>query len=158
MGATLAAVQVSVGKALNNRPELVQLWFANMLQYSMADTLTGHYSTFAEIGVATLQMVAEQQNIALTEANAEAAIVGPIRSLPAHPDVVPGLDQLQKFDLTLVTPTNSSKVGVRAQMVSAGSASHFQRYLSIDAIQKYEPDAIVGGVNDLADRLAKPAA
>ncbi len=136
----LQAISTSAGKALDGRTDLVPLWFATMLQYSMVDTLTGNYSEFADIGAAALQMVAAENKLPLTQDEARAAIRGPIRTLPPHQDVQPGLKKLKEMGFTLVTLTNSSEAGVSEQMRHAGLEKYFDHYLSIGEIKKYKPD------------------
>lgn len=136
----LQAISASAGKALDGRTDLVPLWFATMLQYSMVDTLTGNYSEFADIGAAALQMVAAENKLPLTQDEARAAIRGPIRTLPPHQDVEPGLKKLKEMGFVLVTLTNSSEAGVSEQMRHAGLEKYFDRYLSIGEIKKYKPD------------------
>ena len=48
----LTPVKERVGKALGGRPELVQLWFTTLLQYSLATTVADKNFDFAEIGAA----------------------------------------------------------------------------------------------------------
>lgn len=95
----LTVMKESVGKALGNRSELLPLWFTTMLQYSLVTTVGRQYNDFGIIGAAALQMVAANNNITLTEAQAKEAILTPIRSLPAHPEVKESLERLKKPDI-----------------------------------------------------------
>src|SRR5438552_18819713 len=63
-------------------------WFNEMIQLSMAATLTGHYVEFPKLAKAALDAVAARYGIRLT-AEAEAAIVAVTRTAPAYPDVEP---------------------------------------------------------------------
>lgn len=130
----------SVGAALGDRPALLPLWFSTMLHHSLVSTVSGEYQDFGNIGVAALMMVAVNNNIEINEEDAKAAIVPPLLSLPAHPDVKPGLNQLSSAGFKLVTLTNSSNYGVKRQLEHSGLIDYFEARMSIEDIQIYKPD------------------
>ena len=135
----MTPLKKSVGKALNGREDLLPLWFSTMLHYSLVETVTGNYHSFGEIGTAALMMVAEIQGIELSYDAAKESIVTPLRSLPPHPDVVPGLKKLIKGGFGIVSLTNSSPTGVSAQFKNAGLTEYFEKSYTVEAIQKYKP-------------------
>ncbi|KYG76370.1 2-haloacid dehalogenase [Roseivirga ehrenbergii] len=135
----LTAMKESVGKALGNRSDLLPLWFTTMLQYSLVTTVGRQYNDFGIIGAAALQMVAANNNISLTESEAKEAILTPIRSLPAHPEVKESLARLKDAGYTLVSFTNSSNKGVETQFTNAGLLEFFEERLSIEDIGKFKP-------------------
>ncbi len=135
----LAPLKVSVGKALNNREDLLPLWFSTMLHYSLVETLTGSYHSFGEIGTAALIMVAEKQDIELAYEDAKSAIVTPLQSLPPHQDVATGLKLLSENGYRLFSLTNSSDEGVKAQLRNAGLTGFFEKSYSIESVGKYKP-------------------
>lgn len=135
----LAPLKKSVGEALGGREDLVPLWFSTMLHYSLVDTTTGKFHGFAEIGVAALQMVATNHGITLTKEEARAAIVPVIVNMPAHPDVLQGLKKLKAAGFTLVTLTNSSNAGIKAQLENSGLNEVVDRSLSVEDIKTYKP-------------------
>ena len=59
----------------------------------------GEYHSFGEIGIASLEMIANQQNIALTSEEARAAVLTPFRDLAPHKDVVEGLKKIRSAGL-----------------------------------------------------------
>lgn len=134
----LEAMKQSVAQALNGRADLLPLWFTTMLQHSLVATVGDHYDDFGLIGAATLQMVARNQGIELSEEAARQAIA-PIRSLPPHPDVKPALEQLKQAGYRIVTLTNSSQAGVDTQMKNAGLFDLFETRLSIEELQMFKP-------------------
>jgi 2-haloacid dehalogenase len=138
----LGPLKDSVTRVLGGRKELVTLWFTTMLQYSLVATVGDQYRDFGEIGAATLQMVARNNNISLTEEKAKEALK-PILSLPAHPDVPEALASLKKAGFRLVTLTNSSNKGVEAQMTNSGLGQYFEKMLSIEDIGLYKPHSRV---------------
>ena len=136
----LTAMRYSVGKALGGREDLLPLWFSTMLHHSLVTTASGDYHGFGTIGVAALQMVAKNNGINLTNAEAKTAIVTPLLSLPPHPDVKTGLRALKQQGFTLVSLTNSSNAGVKAQFEHAGLMDFFDLRLSIEDIKVFKPD------------------
>ncbi|MCK0132397.1 haloacid dehalogenase type II [Flavobacteriaceae bacterium F08102] len=135
----LTLMKKSVGKALNNREDLLPLWFTTMLQYSLVNTVSNQYQDFGLIGAAALRMVASNNGITLSETEAKEAIVGPILSLPAHPEVKEALSQLKKAGYTLVSFTNSSNKGVETQFNNARLTEYFDTRLSVEDIGKFKP-------------------
>ena len=138
----LDAMKESVAAALGGRPDLLPLWFTTMLQYSLVATVGDHYDDFGVIGAATLQMVARNHDIDLSDDAAKQALA-PIRSLPAHPDVRPALEQLKQAGYRMVTLTNSSQAGVDAQMKNAGLTDLFDDRLSVEHVQMFKPHSHV---------------
>ncbi len=137
----LTAMKTSVGKTLGGRSELLPLWFTTMLQYSLVTTVGRQYNDFGIIGAAALQMVAANNDISITEKEAKEAILGPIRSLPAHPEVKESLQQLKDAGYKLVSFTNSSNKGVKTQFENAGLLDYFDERLSIEDMGKFKPHA-----------------
>ncbi|QDT81833.1 2-haloalkanoic acid dehalogenase [Gimesia maris] len=138
----LDAMKQSVAAALGGRPDLLPLWFTTMLQHSLVATVGDHYDDFGVIGAATLQMVARNHDIDLSDDAAKQALA-PIRSLPAHPDVRPALEQLKQAGFRMVTLTNSSQAGVDAQMKNAGLTDLFEDRLSVEDVQMFKPHSHV---------------
>ena len=137
----LTAMKNSVGKALGNRSDLLPLWFTTMLQYSLVSTVGRQYKDFGVIGAAALQMVASNNNISISETEAKEAILGPIRSLPAHPEVKKALTELKNAGYKLVSFTNSSNKGVETQFKNAGLLDFFDDRISVEDIGKFKPHA-----------------
>ena len=135
----MAPMKKTVSEALDGREELLSLWFSTMLHYSLVDTVTGRYHGFADIGVAALMMTAETNDIELTEEAAREAIVTPLRSLPAHPDVKEGLQSLKDQGFRLISFTNSSNKGVQTQFENAGLIEFFEDRYSVEDEEIYKP-------------------
>jgi len=136
----LTSMRSSIGKALGGREDLLPLWFSTMLHHSLVSTVMNDYHDFGQIGVASLLMVAQNNNIDITSEQAKTAIITPLLTLPAHSDVKEGLAQLKAQGYKLVSLTNSSNKGVKAQFESAGLMSYFDERYSIEDIQIYKPD------------------
>ena len=135
----LTAMKDSVSQVLGGRKDLLPLWFTTMLQYSLVSTVGNQYNDFGVIGAAALQMVAANNGITLNEEQAKASILGPIRSLPAHPEVKASLQKLKDVGYKLVSFTNSSNKGVETQFKNSGLLDYFDERLSVEDIGKFKP-------------------
>jgi len=85
-------------------------------------------------------MVAQNNDIKINAEQAKTAIVTPLLSLPAHADVKASLQALKDQGYKLVSLTNSSNDGVKAQFESAGLTDYFEARYSIEDIKIYKPD------------------
>ena len=117
-------------------------WFATVLRNSLVATVTGLYDDFGKIARASLDMTALQNGISLSDEDRN-VILGTIRSLPAHPDVVPGLDKLKEADFRLFTLTNSPPHVVEAQLENSNLTDYFEASYSVDAVKLFKPAAEV---------------
>ncbi len=138
----LSPVKESVAQVLNGKEELVTLWFTTMLQYSLVATAGDHYRNFSEIGAATLQMVALNNNVSLSEEKAK-EVLKPMRSLPAHPEVPEALERLKNGGYTLVTLTNGAHNALEEQMTNSGLKKYFSQLLSVEETGMYKPHSRV---------------
>lgn len=118
------------------------LWFATVLRNSLVSTVTGLYADFGEIAAASLDMTARQNGLALSDED-RSLILGTIRSLPAHPDVVPGLEKLKSAGFRLFTLTNSPPKVVEAQLQNSNLTDYFEKRFSVDAVKMFKPAAEV---------------
>ena len=118
------------------------LWFATVLRNSLVSTIIGQYEDFGVIAGASLDMTARQNGLVLSDEN-RSTILGAIRSLPAHPDVVPGLEKLKSAGFRLFTLTNSPPQVVEAQLNHSGLAEYFEKSFSVDTVRMFKPAAQV---------------
>lgn len=117
-------------------------WFATVLRNSLVSTVTGLYADFGKIAGASLDMTALQYGVALSDEDRN-LIIGTIRSLPAHPDVIPGLDKLKAAGFRLFTLTNSPPLVVEAQLKNSNLTDYFEASFSVDAVKTFKPAAEV---------------
>jgi 2-haloacid dehalogenase len=118
---------------------VLRSWFGELVMYSMSMTLSGRYSDFFTLGKAVLAMVAVVRGVNLTEAD-RSDLAAAMRTMPAHPDVVPGLEQLLADGYRLVTLTNSpSQPGLASPLDHAGLSRFFERQFSVDTFGVYKP-------------------
>jgi 2-haloacid dehalogenase len=64
----------------------MRLWFSNLILYSEALTLAGVYTPFTEIGAAVLQMLADADRVAVTEADKK-ELIAKFAAMPPYPEV-----------------------------------------------------------------------
>ena len=119
-----------------------KLWFTTMLQYSLVMTVSEQHASLPDIGAAVLEMMARNTDVILTSEDAKRALE-PLLTLPSFPDVRPGLEKLKQHGFRLATLTNSSKVGVKAQLEHAGLTDCFEKQLSVESVGKYKPHRAV---------------
>ena len=113
-------------------------WFALVLHVSFAGALTGVYVDFTSAQRAALQMLAERENVSISEAEAD-RIVGGMRELPPHPEVPAALQRLRSAGLPLVALTNSIAEVAEAQLTHAGLRELFDHVISADSVAHLKP-------------------
>lgn len=118
------------------------LWFSTLLHHSLVMSVADQYADFMDIGVAALQMMGRNRDLAIDDADARQVLSG-MRSLAAHPDVVPALERLQRAGFRLATLTNSSQAAVKAQLDHAKLTRFFEQQLSVETPQRFKPHASV---------------
>ncbi|GAC1428144.1 MAG: haloacid dehalogenase type II [Burkholderiaceae bacterium] len=117
---------------------VMRQWFAELILYSQALTLSGNYSPFGQLAVAVLKMVAEIKNVSLTENDLDdfKDLMG---RLPAHKDAAPALEMLKSSGFRLVTLTNSAPEAGQAVLQKAGLSHYFEKQFSVDAVKRFKP-------------------
>jgi 2-haloacid dehalogenase len=113
-------------------------WFAQMLQLSFVGGITGAYVDFTTAQHAALRMVAQRQNVKLTDEQVSDT-VALMTSLPPHPDVPEALARLAGTPLRLVALTNSVQSVAEAQLRNAGIYDLFDRVISADSVRRLKP-------------------
>lgn len=113
-------------------------WFAAMLQLAFVGGLTGDYVNFSTAQRAALRMLAERENVSLSD-EAATALVDGMRSLPPHPEVPAALERIAASPLHVVALTNSPASVAEAQLRNAGLRDHFDRVVSADTVRSLKP-------------------
>lgn len=113
-------------------------WFAQLVLYSQTMTLSGLYTSFGELGVGTLRMIAEIRQINITNGDI-AELKERMGTMPAHPDAEPALNRLREAGFRLVTLTNSANGASPVPLEKAGLNQFFERNFSIEAVEKFKP-------------------
>lgn len=135
----LTAMKSEIAAVLDGNENLLSLWFTTMLQYSLVTSASGQYRPFGQIGAATLQMVAANNQITLSEEKAKETVLSALRKLPAHPEVKRSLERLKDANFTVAAFTNGSQEGVTQQFEYAGLTPYFDAILSVEGAKKFKP-------------------
>jgi 2-haloacid dehalogenase len=130
----LGALDPLFERAFGDASARVQ-WFQQMLQLAFVGGLTGRYVDFSAAQRAALEMLCERYG---ARADAD-AIVGAMRSLPAHPEVPGALDAIRRAGFTLAALTNSPLDVAQDQLRNAGIAERFDAILSADQVGVLKP-------------------
>jgi 2-haloacid dehalogenase len=117
---------------------VLRQWFAELILYSEAFTLSGLYAHFGELGAAVLKMLGSIHGVPLEESDVE-ELVSTMRQLPPHADVLPALTMLADAGFRMVTLTNSPLSGGKSPLDNTGLGHHFERQFSVDAARRFKP-------------------
>ncbi len=112
-------------------------WYAQLVIYSQAATLTGRYVPFGELGVGILGMLGAIHGKPVHRDDRD-ALAAATTSLPAHDGVVEALRQLRGAGFRLATLTNSPPSSP-SPLQKAGLAPFFEVMASVDAVQRFKP-------------------
>jgi 2-haloacid dehalogenase len=113
-------------------------WFQTMLQSAFLTTIVGPYTPFGEHFRAALAITARRRARRVSPED-ERAILGGVRTLPAHPDVRPALELLRSAGFRLAALTNSTAEVEADQLRNAELADLFEAALSADASKRLKP-------------------
>jgi 2-haloacid dehalogenase len=119
--------------------DALDAWFSLLLHYSLVVTVTNAYVDFGTVGGAVLDMLASMRKVPLSSEDKTRILQGLLR-LPPHPDVVESLNRLRAAGFRMVTLTNSSPAGVKAQLENAGLARYFEESISVGSVRRFKPD------------------
>ena len=128
----LAALRPAFSEMMGSA-ETMGEWFARLLHGSLVANHTGHYRTFEMLAVEALLVVAEKRGREVT-ADRAAELVGRMRTLPPHPDVVPTVAALADKGWRMVPLTNGSQDAAEAQIANSGLDTYFERVLSVESV------------------------
>jgi 2-haloacid dehalogenase len=114
-------------------------WFAQLILYSEAMTLTGNYVPFGELGGAVLRMMGTTREIHVPDGNIQ-ALKEAIATMPAHAEVPAALQRLRTAGFRMFTLTNNPKATCERQLRNAGIAELFDGQFSVDeGVRRYKP-------------------
>jgi len=114
-------------------------WFAQLILYSEAITLTEDYVSFGELGGAVLRMIGKTRGIHIADSDIE-TIKDAVTKMPAHAEVPAALHKLRRAGFRLFTLTNNPKKTCEKQLQNAGISSFFERQFSVDdEVRRYKP-------------------
>jgi 2-haloacid dehalogenase len=115
-----------------------QQWLQQLLQSALVSTVTDAYRDFSTVGRAALEMTAKGRGVDLSP-DQQQQILGTIRQLPPHPDVIDGLRRLRQAGFRMAALTNSTAEVAEAQLEHAGLRDFFEQALSADMAKRLKP-------------------
>ena len=123
--------------------KVLREWLGHLVMYSMTLTLSGLYKEYYSLGMGLLKMVGDIHGKTVTQDDLEQLRTG-MMTMPAHPDVVEGLNQLKAEGYRLVSLTNSPpNPNGQTPLEHAGFADLIEKQYSIHSAQAYKPVARV---------------
>ncbi|UCD67266.1 MAG: haloacid dehalogenase type II [Betaproteobacteria bacterium] len=122
--------------------EVLFEWFAQVLRSAMLTVITEQYSDFATVGRSALDMIAQRHGVSLSDTD-RSDIVGGMRALPPHPDVLPGFEKLHAAGYRMASLTNSPPAVAKAQLENAGLVKYLDKIISVDEVKSLKPAAKV---------------
>jgi 2-haloacid dehalogenase len=125
-------------------------WFNQLILYSDAISLAGPYTTFFDLGQGVLEMLGSIYKARVTPADIE-ELRTRLLTMPAHPDVAAGLQQLKDAGFRLVSFTNSPPDPAANPLRHAGIDRWFERSFSVDSVRRFKPAA--QGYHFVAEQL-----
>jgi len=119
--------------------EGMRVWFANMILYSCALTLSESYVPFTEIGGSVMEMLAKARGKKITTEDRE-ELAERFASMPVHPEVPNALKRLKTAGFRLFTLTDTPAATNGKQLERAGILDLFERRFSVDdTVKRHKP-------------------
>lgn len=134
---TLFSLQPLAGafQATGLDPAQVPLWFARLLRDGFALAAMGQHRTFGELGAEALRGLAPGR----VGAGEVEAVLGALRTLDPHPDVLPALRMLHDAGIPAVTLTNGSAELTGVLLARAGLDGYLPQRYSADQVGRWKP-------------------
>ena len=118
--------------------QVLREWFAQLVLYSGAITLSGPYTTFFTLGQGVLKMLGTIHHVSVQQSDID-ELRTRMLTMPAHPDVPAGLKQLKEANFRLVTLTNSPPDPQTSPLKHAGIDGWFEKSFSVDRVRRFKP-------------------
>ena len=119
--------------------KVLREWFGQLILYSGVVTLCGLYTTFFSLGQGLLEMLGTIHNVSVAPSDID-ELRTLMMTMPAHPDVEEGLNQLKEAGFRMVTCTNSPpNPNGNSPIEHAGLAHYFERQFSVDTVRAFKP-------------------
>src|SRR4051812_13096738 len=131
----LGARFLEVGASASAAP----LWFASLLRDGFALTAAGQNPSFSEIARELLLAQLAESHLNRSAQDAAAHVLAGFAHLELHPDVAPGLDQLQEAGFRLVTLSNEATSLAEQLLGNAGVLDRFERLMSVADAGAWKP-------------------
>ncbi|MCF7701897.1 haloacid dehalogenase type II [Loktanella sp. M215] len=117
---------------------MMREWFAQLILYSEALTLSGIYVPFGDLAAGALRMIGETSHLTVADGDVD-ELESLIGAMPAYADVAPALEALKERGFRLVTLTNSAPGAAPTPLERAGLANYFERTFSVQDVMRFKP-------------------
>lgn len=124
-----------VFQRLFGAPDVLRLWFQELITYSQALTIAGIYAPFTDIGGAVLDKIAAPRGVTVTAAD-RAELTDRFATMPPYPDVPVALRRLKAAGFRLYTLTDNTAAISGRQLTHGGLVDLFDRRFSVDDTAK----------------------
>lgn len=135
----LSPLKSRINEALHSEYAF-DIWFRTLLHYSLVETVTENYEDFSTIGKTTMQMVCKRYEVDIVDSEIT-SILGIIKKLPPHDDVVEALIMLKASNFKLVALSNGNDKVLKKQLRFAAIDRLFDAILSVESVREYKPKA-----------------
>ena len=123
-------------------PDLLPIWFGQLLRDAFALTVSGGYRPFAEVAIAALRTLTP-----LSQATAQ-EVVGGFAELDPHPDLGEAMKLLQAASIRIITLTNGSVDTTSTLLERAGVRGLVEHVVSVEAVRRwsdlFDPPDVTG--------------
>ena len=116
----------------------MRFWFANLITYSAALTVAGHYVSFTDIGASVMKMLADTRSIKVTDVDKK-ELTEKFSTMPPHPEVPAALRKLRDAGFRLFTLTDNVLEVQTRQLKHGGIVDLFERRFSADGVKHHKP-------------------
>ena len=113
-------------------------WFLTLLNASLIENHLGRHRSFTELAMGAALTTGIRRGKALSDTDL-VALLGPLRALRPHPDVVEGLTLLKEAGFVTAALTNTSQDALGPLLEQAGLADLLDHHLSVDAVGRFKP-------------------
>ncbi|MFV8225475.1 haloacid dehalogenase type II [Christiangramia aquimixticola] len=133
----LTPLKESVNRALGNA-QAADLWFTQLLHYSLVVNYTATYHDFSAIAAAVFKMNATTKGKHYTEEEIQ-KILSPVSKLNPYPEVKEVLKKLKNKGFKMMAFSNGKPQVLQEQLNNAGIAKIFDHVLSVEECGKFKP-------------------
>jgi 2-haloacid dehalogenase len=130
-----------------------QVWRRMQIEYAFRVTIMKQYKDFEWITARSLDFALAAFGLTLDD-NQRSGILGRYDALEPFDDVIPALKRLAGAGHQLAVLSNGSPRMVQSCLQNSGLSEHFSRWISVDEVRAFKPDAAVYHL--AAERLACP--
>ncbi len=119
-------------------PGRMREWFAQLILYSEAITLSRRYAPFGALGIGVLRMMGNIHGVTIRDADVD-ALRAAFGTLPVHGEVPGALKRLKDAGYRLVTLTNTPPGAGPDPLTAAELGPLFEQRFTVDPMRRFKP-------------------